>query len=32
MIYNTDYAGSAKDILPTQTKVQFATPTRNPLS
>jgi len=32
MIYNAEYAGSAKDILPLQTKVQFASPTRNPLS
>ena len=32
MIYNAEYTWSAKDILPRQTKVQFASPTRNPLS
>jgi hypothetical protein len=32
MIYNAKYAGLAKDILPLQTKVQFASPTHNPLS
>jgi len=32
MIYNAEYAGSAKDILPRQKKVQFVSPTRNALS
>jgi len=32
MIYNAEYAESAKDILPLQTKVQFASPPPNPLS
>jgi len=32
MIYNAEYAGLAKDILPLQTKVQFASTTRHPLS
>ena len=32
MTYNAEYAGPAKDILPRQKKVQFASPTRNPLS
>jgi len=32
MIYNAEYAGLAKDILPLQTKVLFGSPTRHPLS
>jgi len=31
MIYNAEYTGPAKDILPRQTKVQFASLTRKPL-
>jgi hypothetical protein len=32
MIYNAEYTGSDKDILPLQTKVQFASSTRNRFS
>jgi len=32
MIYNAEYAGSAKDIFPLQTKVQLASTTRKALS